>query len=1012
VPPRRALDPETEPAVGSCAAAWVRAAAALWGLGLAMALSPWLQGAAPPGQLPGAMKAFHLDAAGPFRQLAALLVLPFLSALAIAPLAARPARRFPILRLALCLAFGVAPFALLQGGALGTVVLLGAIGWILAAAGALRAGGAAVAAAEGRGGSSVEEGVSRGGVAPAAAAGEAGKGAGEAGDRAGEAVRRLGALPARRALARLRASRRDVVLLPVALVCYFALLDLAPAALPPAAGFMVAAFVTVALRLAAARLSVLRHPASALALAPLGILLQLRYVTSAAPASESLPAASAGASTHPTLFACAALAWVVGTTLLLALLARSPTAERRLRTLLVAAVYPLFVFAYPLAVLGIDSPLAIDFFEDGHELLPAAEMADGLRPYVDIVPPHGLLTDGALDLLVIRNGHSSTHDILWVRRILRCANFPALYAVALAATGLAEGGLLAALLSVALFPSLGGLRPVLALFALACAVAAVRARDSGPLPRSGRPSRSGFPRRPSPAHRWLAAAGVLAALAFLGSPDFAAYSAAVAAVVALRSPRRLRAVAALAAGSALATALILATFAARGFAGAFLHFTLHDLPRAGQAYILGPLLGPDCLHSAAALLHPWQHPDCRAALLWLAALLATATALSRRPLRATRTDGLWMIALWSALAAASYAERCHLYATLGLAPFLISAVVTLHRSKKRPPTNEASVDTIAISGSPRHEAPDLPSMFRDNEVPRRADASVASMGSQPTPGMPRIAESLPAADARSPTPEAAAGQGDPRTSERPTGTYRPNPSTLNAASRPQDPLAPVRPLPAGHPNARVRSNARLRPRRHHRSSVAALALAAALTWLAHPFDHLFGLATPLRLRTAAAPSLAATPTGIEIKAVPRARGVLLDPHLRPPILAVRRFLAAHLHPGETWFDFTSHPILYYLFDRPSPIRHTEIAFAEADDAQRDVIATLDRDTTVRAALLDFPDWFSAIDGVPNRDRAPLVWAYLQQHFAPAYDQQGVVFWLRKPPARQAVDGPAAPGLGR
>ena len=71
--------------------------------------------------------------------------------------------------------------------------------------------------------------------------------------------------------------------------------------------------------------------------------------------------------------------------------------------------------------------------------------------------------------------------------------------------------------------------------------------------------------------------------------------------------------------------------------------------------------------------------------------------------------------------------------------------------------------------------------------------------------------------------------------------------------------------------------------------------------------------------------------------------------------------------------------------------------AEADDAQREIIATLDRDPTVRAALIDFPDWFSAIDGVPNRTRAPLLWAYLQQHFAPAYDQQGVVFWLRKPP---------------
>jgi hypothetical protein len=35
-----------------------------------------------------------------------------------------------------------------------------------------------------------------------------------------------------------------------------------------------------------------------------------------------------------------------------------------------------------------------------------------------------------------------------------------------------------------------------------------------------------------------------------------------------------------------------------------------------------------------------------------------------------------------------------------------------------------------------------------------------------------------------------------------------------------------------------------------------------------------------------------------------------------------------------------------------------------------------------------------IDGVPNAERVPLVWAWLQKHFQPSYSRDGVVFWVR------------------
>ncbi|MBC7792451.1 MAG: hypothetical protein H7Z43_01985, partial [Clostridia bacterium] len=44
----------------------------------------------------------------------------------------------------------------------------------------------------------------------------------------------------------------------------------------------------------------------------------------------------------------------------------------------------------------------VDFFEDGHGLLPASEMIAGELPYRDITPGHGLLTDGLIDLASLK----------------------------------------------------------------------------------------------------------------------------------------------------------------------------------------------------------------------------------------------------------------------------------------------------------------------------------------------------------------------------------------------------------------------------------------------------------------------------------------------------------------------------------------------------------------------------------------------------------------------------------
>jgi hypothetical protein len=138
------------------------------------------------------------------------------------------------------------------------------------------------------------------------------------------------------------------------------------------------------------------------------------------------------------------------------------------------------------------------------------------------------------------------------------------------------------------------------------------------------------------------------------------------------------------------------------------------------------------------------------------------------------------------------------------------------------------------------------------------------------------------------------------------------------------------------------------------------------------------------------------PALVRYPAVPRARGVWVERDNARRLEAVRGFLDARLAPGQTFFDFANMPSLYYFFDRRLPIRQKEVGFYETEALQREVIGRLDRDPSVRAALMQFPNQGSTgLDGVPNAVRAPLVFDYLRTHFTPGYEREGVVFWLRR-----------------
>ena len=129
--------------------------------------------------------------------------------------------------------------------------------------------------------------------------------------------------------------------------------------------------------------------------------------------------------------------------------------------------------------------------------------------------------------------------------------------------------------------------------------------------------------------------------------------------------------------------------------------------------------------------------------------------------------------------------------------------------------------------------------------------------------------------------------------------------------------------------------------------------------------------------------------------VPRAAGAWFRDKDAAIIATSRDYLDRVVGPDGTFFDFTNRGLLFFLLDRDIPIRQIEPAFYETEALQRDVIARIESNPRVRAALVPKGmDDHTGVD-IPNQMRAPLVWKYLQDHFQPDYEDENVVFWRRK-----------------
>jgi len=169
------------------------------------------------------------------------------------------------------------------------------------------------------------------------------------------------------------------------------------------------------------------------------------------------------------------------------------------------------------------------------------------------------------------------------------------------------------------------------------------------------------------------------------------------------------------------------------------------------------------------------------------------------------------------------------------------------------------------------------------------------------------------------------------------------------------------------------------------AAVAAVGLILVVVIAANPLWHMSTLGA---LRQAAGRH--SMENGWHAVGLPRAHGAYFRDDDIAAIDSVYRYSRTHLRSDETFFDFTDRPLFYFLLERHIPVRQIEAGFYEPAERQREVISRIDRDPRIRFAIVGG----KGIDSVPNSDRAPLVWRYVQQHFTPDLQEGSVEIWTR------------------
>lgn len=452
-------------------------------------------------------------------------------------------------------------------------------------------------------------------------------------------------------------TRRDFVLVPVFLATLVALVDLAPR-LAAQQHALLAAMLVLALRIGVAFVRSPLPPALAFVAAPLGLILQTGFF-----------------GRDDRYFGWHALAIVVVTPFLLRVFLRRERLAVRFLTLV---TFPFALYAYANATNAMTAygKPSVNYFEDGHALVPASEYLRGELPYRDILPGHGLIEDGLFDYLVFRTGEVTAGRTLKARDIAGHLNTMALYALALAATGSAEAAFLTVLLSIMNGTFTATIRTLVPVATLALAVAGVRTRR----------------------RHWFAWAGLAVVLSGAMSLDYGFYTAGALLVAMFLAGIRYT-IRPVAIGVAAGAVPLFGTFAALGILDDFIRGTFVEIPAASKAYRLGFFRAPAAMQeypSFPEVLTVMLRPEVYQNLVWPAIVVALGAALTRRWPRTVQP--LLVLASWVALAGISFAYRFNHY--FGMIAVVVLTGWIFRLVRKRSPWAIAAIAVAIVLARP------------------------------------------------------------------------------------------------------------------------------------------------------------------------------------------------------------------------------------------------------------------------------------------------------------------------
>ena len=322
-----------------------------------------------------------------------------------------------------------------------------------------------------------------------------------------------------------------------------------------------------------------------------------------------------------------------------------PSAGRVGRALVVVVLLPGSVAAVAAAGF-MRSDRRGDVFEDGHALLPASEYLRGEKPYRDIVPGHGLVSDGLLAAAELRLFGDDYRGLSRGEKAIGLLFTPAFYALGLGATGSPALGFAGLVLSFLFFPQYVHLRPMASLWTLALALYAARSKKRA---------------------AWFGCGAALP-IGFCIAVEYATYTAvAVAVAFWVARGRRRENGRSLLLGFAASAAAVGLLFGLLGILGGFLRATFVFIPGLLPVYALGfPKLARP--NDAAAL---WTSLADRTLLLYAFVALSVVLLgafLPRAPRVGTRARAALPVVAWAVAAMPSVLERWHVEYPLFVVP--------------------------------------------------------------------------------------------------------------------------------------------------------------------------------------------------------------------------------------------------------------------------------------------------------------------------------------------------------